>query len=263
MKLVKNSLNFVIKNFVIFLLAIAWTNFYIKPFYLSVIVACLITFMFSWLFRKLALKKEEKSLVKSAEKEAFNTFTLNLLTMPTAKQNELIANILKDKKLENKDGVIFAEGHAVINKISMHRLSVEDIYDIIKSLNTINHNKAIVFYHEIEASALNFIKSLNSPNIELYDLAYLFSETKKKNISIKSTITFNKKNKLKFKEFLGIIFARKNAKNYILLGIIMLLSSFIVFNPLFYVIYASIMFIFALICLFLKPEAPKSNILNS
>lgn len=263
MKLIKNSLNFVIKNFVIFLLAIAWTNFYIKPFYLSVIVACLITLVFSLLIRKVSIKKEEKNQIKSQEQEAFKQFELNLFTMPADEQNKLLTSILKNNNLENKGGVLYAEKHAVFNKLNTAKLKIEDVYEIIKSLNTIKCDKAIVFYHSIEPSALDFIKSLNSPGLELYNTAFLFTQAKNLEILPKPAITFSKNKKLKFKQFVGIMFARKNAKNYILLGIIMLLSSFIVFNPLFYVIYASIMFIFALICLFLKPEAPKSNIINS
>ena len=263
MKLVKNALNFITKNFIIFLIAIAWTNFYIKPFYLSVIVACIITFVFSLIFRKLSLKKEEKSLVKTAEKEEFNTFELSLLTMPTEKQNQLIKTLLKSKNLEFKAGVMYTEGHVVVNKLNKSKLKLEEIYEIIKSLNALSATKAVIFYHEIEPSALSFIKSLNTPKLELYDISFLYSEAKKQKITLKPSVTFNRKNKIKLKEFFNIMFARKNAKNYLLLGIIMLISSFIVFNPLFYVIYASIMFIFALVCIFLKPEAPKSSLLSS
>ncbi len=262
MKAIKFSLNFVVKNFIIFLLAIAWTNFYIKPFYLSVIVACIITFTFSMFFRSIALKKEEKSGIKSAEKEALQQFEFNILTMPSIKQNEFLANVLNNKGVEIEDGMIYVKNHLVINKLSKAKLKQEDVYEIIKSLSTLGSDKAIIFYYDIEPSALELIKSLTSPSLELYDISYLYKEAKKQNIEIKSNVTLKKSNKLKFKQFIKILFARKNAKNYILLGIIMLLSSFIVFNPLFYVIYASIMFIFALICVFLKPEEPKSSLLG-
>ena len=74
-----------------------------------------------------------------------------------------------------------------------------------------------------------------------------------------SKVLYEEKNKYTFKELLNIAFNKNKTKSYVVTGLIFLISSIFLRYNIYYIVFTTLMFVFALFSYFNKPFNKKIN----
>lgn len=260
MKTIKIGLNFILTNFIIFLLLSIWTNFYIKnkvlSFFLSVGLTALIYCIINQITSKNELKVQEKkqNLNKLDKfKNFFNSLSKNEF-------KSFLEKIFINKISEKNSNLLYNNEALIINALNKN-LSKNDIACFCKTSKALNLKKIVIFNFENNEKIINFCNSIENFEIEFAEIQNLFTLVEERKISYDNIIKFKSKVKINLKQLLILIFSRKNAKMFFLFGILNLITSYLTIFKFYYYISTTIFFILALICILRPKEKSKSSII--
>ena len=126
-------------------------------------------------------------------------------------------------------------------------VSLETLSKFIIIAKNNNINKIIFCANDIQDDARSFAEKINNIKIEFWDFFLFYQDYAKSSAVTLPEVIDITKPKMKYKELLAYAFNSARARNYLLFGLLIILSSFLVPFKIYYLISGSILCIIALI----------------
>lgn len=195
-------------------------------------------------------KKEEKEKEKILNQLIFakNEEINNFLQLFYDKKN-----IKKHKKyflvLEKNDDSV--EKTIVFYDFGVEKTSCEKILFFFKTAQTEKAKKMTIFCSDCEKNCQNFYKNIKNMKIKIVNFnKFYFNFMKKQGIYPNFEIRYEQKSKYSFKELFFLAFNKNKTKKYFGMGFIFLLGSIFMRYNIYYLIFTTLMFTFALFSYF-------------
>ncbi len=240
----------------VFILLFSWIKFYTKNIILSILIGIFATFLLIFIYffvkskkiKKTELSKKQKQLAQncalqlsfSTQKSTINYFEklLNNNYNITKHTNFLI---LKN----NNQKILFAP---LFNTEKIKNTNLAQLYAIAKEKNC---SILIISGIQADEEVKNLSLKIKNIKIEIWDCFTTYNKLiKDKNLLPDETVDTSI-SKLNIKQILKYAFDRKRMKNYLLFGLILIISSFFVYYKIYYLIFGTIMIIIALLTIIL------------
>ena len=253
-------LDFLFKSILIFFISFIWLRLYIHNNTLIFILSGIITIFFSVII-SLTIKKKRNKIKLTKQEENFKKETKHKLLF--LNNNEILDYLLQK--------LIFGEMllHLEINQktptlvfynFSFNKTEIDFIINCLKSASNTNVTNILIISNEFDKNCSLIVKNIKNFNVNLlnFDDFYIFYA--KENITqLESKIIYEEKSKYTFKELLNIAFNKKKTKSYVITGLIFLVSSLFLRYNIYYIVFTTLMFSFALFSHFNKPFNKKPN----
>jgi len=253
--------NLLIGGFFVFIIAYLWVSFYMQGFFINFFVAFLITVVVCWVVYFVSNKKKSKKAKTKAELEYIATVFLQFRFMPREKIVEYFGKLLRIKMPE----VRFRKTY---DRISADEFCLFPMFDcmptvdsIIERINrTVPGKRTIIATDFVPPEVVVFFEKLDLDVVilsrdklweEIIFPSKYFPEIK---------IEQKKSMRTSLKALASQVFARRKVRGYIMVGVVIMLTSLIVRPTLFYVIMGTMVFSFALISLFRPVFSSGANI---
>lgn len=245
--------NVFFRYLLIFLAVFVWIRFFVSNLTLAllytsliaIIIEVLINFLLSRKLAKKTLKKNEclkiekyfQSLILSSKKEVVDFFY------------SLAKKRFQAKKLSSFVSVIHDEGSTILFPIFKYSLlEKQDIVEIISKTKDLKKKKVVVCCYEANKKACEFAKKFSE-----FDILVL----EKEDVYLKLFVEYDcfpnvsqevvVSKKTDWKTFLDIVFSRDKTKGYFFSSLVVLFSSLIVRQSVYYVVMSSILLALALV----------------
>ena len=235
----------------VFLLIFAWINFYVADLWVSFAISLVFTFAVLFLIYFFVGKKNEKAALNRKQIEEMNKFTLAFRLSKESEQKSLLKSILEKnfevemigRKLTYKDAL---GNHLVILATEFKKLSENDLINLMSKHFDKKFDCFDIFCNELDFTPKNIFKD---KKIFIYDKRKIYQDFfKKTNIYPDCSNLDDKISKFSCADFLKNLFLPAKAKSYFLCGLILIFSSIILPFHIYYLIFASGLMIFAIIC---------------
>lgn len=245
----------------LWLLLFAWIRFYSKNVVLSAIFGALLSGLIVFLIFFLSFKRSEKIKLSSNETKQAQNLALNLNFTPTSQVLDYFANCLASKyKIEKTltNSLVLTENTAQNDLHStMHstlfvpfyvnkKFSLSHLASVFKIAHSLNINEIIICVDECEDGVKAFAKQINQVKITFMNTLEFFDKYAKGEASLSPIINIDKP-KLQRKELFAYAFSPARARHYLLFGLLILATSFLVPFKIYYLIWGSLMCLVALI----------------
>lgn len=242
----------IIRSFFIFIIAYLWLSFYIRDFFLSFIISFLIACVLNYVFLFFEGRKRKRKRLSSEAEKHMRTITLQLRFMTEGQSTDLINRAIKAKKNGESD--------EVFNCLEIFCMFHKDVrpQDVIDCLNkTPAGKKTVILSNAFAPDVTGFFDNLKL-EIEFMDAFEVYTELlEPTKIFPKVTIEQKSKSRITIAALRARAFSRKKVKSYVLIGIVVLLTSLIVRPTIFYMIASTIIFTLAIISFF-RPTRTKA-----
>jgi len=253
--------NFLIGGFFVFIIVYLWMSFYFQGFFVNFFVAFGITTVICWVIYFIASKKKNKRAISKAEADFVNTVFLQFKFMPREKLMEYFGKLLKVKMPDAK----FRRSY---DRISADDFCFFPVFDTIATVDviidkinkTLKGKRTIVATDFIPQEVVDFFGKLD------VDVVILSREKLWEDVILPSKIypeikiEQKKSVRTSLKVLVSQMFARRKVRGYVMVGVVIMLTSFIVRPTLFYVIIGTVVFSFALISFFRPAFSSSSDI---
>lgn len=254
--------NLIFKYFLIFAVSFLWINFYYDNLLAVGLISIIVAIIIGQIHDYLCKQKKITSSLSAKEKEKIEEISIQfllatnkevLIFFNTLLKSNHVCEINKIKKNIICDDFIF---------IPFYNKKIIDYDDIINIYKENKSNKKIIIACiEYTDKALNLANSITNTKIIILDKYQIYRLLKKHNFYPDFNITLNSNKKFKYSDLKNIAFTKTTAKHYLFSGIIILVTSFFIKYSLYYLIFATLLFIFAGISHF-KPTTKKLDIID-
>lgn len=232
--------------FCLFLFSLLWCKFFIKSLIFALISASIICFVLTVVVMFLLDKRQNKKLLTKQQNKSIcaiqDFFKYN--------SKEKIKDTFKKKlQVEFFDENMFVYKENIYYLMLKEVSSEHDILDLLKQ--NANVKKINIITPKFSEEIHKFCDNLLNIEINLIDAKQLLLNY---NLNVDcevNDIRLKQKNKIKFMDFLLLFVNEKNFKGYIFAGCVLLFSSLLIRQKLYYYIIASILFLLAFLCKFL------------
>ena len=229
-----------------FLLLIVFLSYYFRP-PLSILFSVILSLLFTLLYLKLSLDKNQKQKLSKEEKKQ-KEFILNQLKLYTkTEQNDFFENLIKtfNKEVERKKGGLFIKNtdYAVFSFFSFDAIKKSDIVKVFNSIS--KSQKAIILSENFSEEIKNFADRFDG-RISTVDGNELFIKLKEKEFLPKEKLSFPEKKPFDFSPLQNLL-KKKKAKNFLLFGFLFILMSYFAPFKTYYIVSGSLFLIYSLI----------------
>lgn len=235
---------------IFFVLFYSWVNFYKKSmtisFLISIIVSSFVVFLIFW-FKK---KRENNKGISLKEKEKIENFVMQIKFFSKQKTLNYFKNIIEkvSNVKKNKD-FLETENQIFYPIFNTEKLGVDKFCEICS--NFLNSKKEIILLcPSFDEQTQKLYKQIKNLKITLYDAQQTYLNFVK-NHAFPSEIIFEKKEKLDFRGLLSFMLNKDRTKNYFLLGLVLIISSFFVWFKIYYLVFGSILLFMAFLTILL------------
>lgn len=259
----RTKFSLILDSFVLFLcvglLMFAWVKFYTKSVLLSLIVSILVATLILFITSTIYKKRTAKLNLKKEEKKQVDYLNLNLFFTPKAEVLQYFENALKQKYQVSKTmDCLILKGNTSQNDkhTTLHSTLFAPFYDKEKlDYSTLLHfyriakinnlDNIIICANDFDDDVKNIAKQIKNLTIKLLDTTQIYSTYLKAQPQLPQAVDITKK-KLKQMELLRYAFSPARARHYLLFGLLLLLTSFLVPFKIYYLIFGSILCVTAL-----------------
>ncbi len=251
-----NLIDKVFVTVAIFLIIFAWINFYIKSLWVTFIFSLAFSFAIVYvLYYFLDYKTEKKNKIKANTDEINKNFLAFRLSSK-AEKYKLIKKILdtnhETKLLNNK--LTYQEQdelHLVIICTHIDNLTQNDLINLLDEYASSKIDEFDIICGSFNANINT--KILKNKKINLIDKQNLYTNFFSKYETYPDdSIIENGATKLKFIDILKGMFLPSKAKGYFFCGLILIFSAIILPYHYYYLIFGSMLLLFAIICKLMK-----------
>ncbi|MCL2229075.1 MAG: hypothetical protein FWC00_04585 [Firmicutes bacterium] len=252
------------RSFIVFMLAYLWLSFYVANIVLVFIISFFITAAVNTLFYILKIRRSARAKVTREEKKHINQIMLQFRFQAQAKTLNLMKTAFQilgrqvvstQKKLKFYRAVDeHEENPTLCNMFLLFQIN-PTVDDVVKCISATN--KGAITYIASESfhpSVIAYVASLDK-QVVLMDGTDVYKQLlEPAQIFPDFTVHYKTRQRLQLNELKRVMFMRTKSKSYIFLGVIILATSFIVRFNIYYIIIASVLFLFALLSLFALPS---------
>lgn len=230
----------------VFLLFFAWINFYVRDLRLTFIFALLASFSACFLLFLFISKKQTKTNQTKAQIELIEKNFLAFVLLSSQERLNNLAKVYNTEKT-NKNGFLSENKNLYFVLTETSVLDKNKFLSIVAQAQNLDFETLFIICGET-TEPLN-LQIFKNKTIKIINKAQLFADFKNKNVDIISNCNFNlSPPKLSLKDILKNIFAPQKAKSYFVCGLILLFSSIVLPYNFYYIIFGSMLMLFALIC---------------
>ena len=232
----------------IFLLIFAWINFFILDLTITFILSLIFSFacvflLFYFLDKKQNKKTASKNFIQETNKHFLN-FKISTLK---EKQNLLKTLLSFNNKVEEFEEFLTYNNNNnkfLVVFFTLHKLSENDFFNILSKINT-DYDVLQIICESCE----NFNKDiLINKSVEFIDKTTLYKDYFLKYNIFPEEKIIKTTSKIKFKDFIKNFFSYEKSKGFFISGLILIFSSIILPFHTYYIIFGSILLVFAIIC---------------
>jgi len=234
--------NLLARSFLVFILAYLWLTFYIRNIALVFIIAFCVAMVANYVFMLFTRRKTARKALTLKEHNHMRQITLQL-------------------KFMSRTGVraLFRRAFDAMERPmpAIYPLFNKDVTsaDIITILRRTRKNCTIYIAAErFPAEVVGFANAVDR-DVKLLDARAVYENIlKPADIFPEVKVELRPRKKLTWRELRDLVFTRTKVRPYIIIGVVILATSFIVRFNIYYIVVATIMFSFALTCLFVVPS---------
>lgn len=254
--------DFIFYTLVIFFITFIWIRSFVHKSILIWTYSLSITLIISILLSIFLRKKIYKYKLNKFEYKEKKIILNQLIFASNSEINNFLIKFFDEKIKKHRDFFTFQNenNYIVFNEFTLNSLNSNTLINFIKKAEKEKCNKIYVFCSSYDKECNNIIKNIKNVKIKLinFDNFYI-NFIKKQNIKPDFKIKYEEKSSYKFKELLSIAFNKSKTKNYVLTGIIFLIGSIFMRYNIYYLIFTTLMFIFALFSYFNNVYNKKSD----
>ena len=276
--------NFLIRSFFLFLIFYLWGTFIFDGFFLTFTFAFFMTCIINYAWFFFAIKRRKKKTLTKKELEHADKVMLQLEFLSEQESLILFYTALERYFLLNEHGgngeehlpltkVIIEQDKLSVNNISDSEMKVSNAnifslfhkevtkQDIIKCIShTKIGAKTVIFAKSVPTDIKLFFKRLNCAPTFIESEQLYATLLKPTETFPPFTIEVKKSTRMTLRQFRDIALQRRKAKGYILVGILILATSFIVRPTIFYIVMATIVFGLATLSFFKGGHAERDKL---
>ncbi len=228
----------------VFLICFAWINFYIKSltatFWLSVLIAFCICFLLFYFSNKKQSKITKLKLKNEDIEKTFLAFRL----LDANKQFEILNKCFDVDKIF--DGFYKAKNHIYFSALNVDVLDEANFLNIIASAKKYDFDSLTIICKNADKSLK--LDILKGKKIEIINKEKLFEKFVLANVKIDYSDLNLEQKKFSWKDFAVNFFNASKSKSYFTCGLVLLFSSIVLPYNFYYIIFGSMLVLFALIC---------------
>lgn len=253
--------NILFKYTLIFLISFLWIEAYIDNLIVVTICAFVSALVVGKILGMLYHKKQESISITLKEQEMIYYASKQLLLCSDYhKIIDFFLQILSSKEnVIATDREIFWDNNVLIPLYNYRKISLDKIIEIYKTYK--KYNNIIIVGIGYEEGSCEFIKTIYDTNIHLLDEKSAFKIFKKHNLFPEFNIKLKEKDSFKLTSLKKLILSKRNTRNYFASGIVILISSVFIQYNIYYICFATLLFIMSGLCFF-KKETPTPSIID-
>lgn len=254
-------IDFLFKFLLLFTINLIWTLYFIQKAWICILLSGIIAVLIIFLFNFFSSKKQAKNNIKLKEKKYAQDVKDTFILMSQKNVVEFFYELAKSKHeaVKLSKYVLINNQTILLPNIKNRQLDIDELIDLYNQVNKKNINKIIILCNNFNPNIEKILYRFDTKTIVLD-----FNQTynlllKKYDIFPKLTTKDDGKAKSTFKQIIISAFDKKKTRGYVVSAMFIIFSSFFVTFRVYYLIVATILLIFALLCQFEQKFNKPSN----
>lgn len=240
-----NLLDKIFIVFCVFLLSYTWINFYLRNIKLTFFISCITTSAVCFLLFYFPNKKQLKVKQTNAQLEEIEKNYIAFKFLPLPEQCKIITQCF-DLESEIFPQFFKKENDIFCLSANNEILSENTFLNLVAIAKNFGFDSLFIICKDCVSNLkLNLLKGRN---IYIIDKTKLHEKFVSCGIKLDTTEINLDAEKFKFKDFAKSMFCPVKAKSYFICGLILLFSSIILPYNYYYIIFGSMLILFAIIC---------------
>lgn len=250
-----NLIDKIFVSVAVFLIVFSWINFYVKDLWVTFAMSLIFSFAIVFLLYYFLGKKQEKQALTKKEVAEMNKCFLAFRLMKKAEQLNLIKKLimaeynldesdvsLTNKKLSFKD---LKGNHLIIIAADILKITDNDIINLLNENYDAKYDCFDIYCNEVAVINADILKD---KKINFINHKMIYDKLKTHNLCPSTESLNPSATKFRFKDFAKSMFLPNKARAYFLCGLILIFSSIIIPHHFYYIIFGSMLMLFAIIC---------------
>ena len=252
LRVIPNVIDTIITSIIFFVLFFCWLNFYIKNTILSVFLSIFLTFLIVFfLFFFKSKRNKKKNLSSKKQKEATNCI-VQLKFSTEADVKKYFKNILKnDYSVKTiKSGLLLEKDNKkILFSIAFNQeiFNIDNLAKTFAQAKNLDVNELIIVANNFDEKCKNLANAIKEIKISTFDAFDTYEKFIEPSGILPNKVIDTSKAKLSFRQVLNYAFSKERTKHYLLFGLILIISSFFVYFKVYYLVFGSILLVFALL----------------
>ena len=251
-------IDIILTYLIFFVLFYSWINFYKRNITFSFISSLIISFFVVFFIFFLKNKWSKKKTLSITQKENIEKCITNLKFLPKQKViNYFYQNIRAKEKVNKHKNFLETEQYVIYPFFDKQILDEDQLISIYKEVLPSGKETLILCNQPSKESQVLASKIANL-KITILNAEQTYQRFLNNFSSLPEDVTFSKNKKLAFKELMSYVSSKERTKNYLLMGLILIISSFFVMFKIYYLVFGSLLLFMALLTRLL-PYFPKTK----
>ena len=247
-------IDYIFKFALLFTLNLIWCLYFFRTTWISIKLSFLFTFFAILIYKLISLKKTKNNNPKLQEIQHIEDIKNTFIYLPQDKVIDffycLVSTKHKATKQDNYVEVLNEQKVILYPYFKIQELSCDRLIEIYNSIDKTDVKKIIIVCNKYETNINSCITNFPCKTTIL-DYKQTYSLLLKPYEFYPEIIIKQKtKTKSNFKQIILSAFNKKKTKGYVVSALFMLFASFFVMYKIYYLIVASILLVFAIICQF-------------
>ena len=251
-----NILDTIFRTVIIFAVCFVWIRYYVYSLNATLLYAILVTVIISIVLYFFKHKKEKNDKTNKQEQLKINECVNEFLFSTNKKNIQFFYKLLqqKHKAIYQKPFLVITKSNGKIGLLPYYKnrkLTMDTAKNYCLLAKKQELKKLIICCKTSEQEVLNLCKQYTIIKLIILDAKQTYYKLLKPyNYFPKIETTLIEEQKLTVSQMLVVMFDKKRTKGYIISGVILLFTSFIVPYNIYYVIFSSFLFLLALFSYF-------------
>ena len=254
-----NTLNLLFRLFVIFLICLIWSRYFINPLWASLVVTIILTLAIDFFIVYLSQKRQLKQNIKNDENEKINNYANTFIFSNKKTAVDFFFNLAKTKHFATKT-TKYVVINSQNNKIVLYpyflyrQFDCNDLVEIYKTLSMASLKRIVICTNTVDPQVYDLCKKLPK-EVFVLDAKDTFLKLYKEYNIYPPQTKLEQKPQNKYFSLAKYALNKKRTKGYFVASLFLILSSFISPYKIYYLIISTILLSLTFISLF----NPKFN----